>query len=280
MCFTRAQPEAGSATPTLLEFPTCLLMFSFLLYQLEQRTFHKPVHLLYNNVRYDPDNDTASFLILESDWEVLHADTVLVLISSSMSYTSQPVELKRSHKGTRENACYLMNEDNETKGRSVLAKDTYLRSKRLRSRLARNFPCVNASCMSGVNRKSLQKYDSCYQLDVLTSQDLVIHNSAHVHSSTESLFSTEKNTGRFFQKGIDSPCFQVKGDTTPGKKVSGDVIVHSGGQAINHEGCNITVTTEQVDGITQSFGLLNVTWVMAERSNSDDLEVKIKQFTN
>ena len=185
---------------------------------MEQRTFHKPVHLLYNNVRYDPDNDTASFLILESDWEALHADTVLVLVSSSISYTSQPEELKPSNKGTKENACYLTNEDNETKGRSALAKDTYLRSKRLKSRLPRNFPCVNASCMSGVNRKSLQKYDSCYQLDVLTSQDSVIHNLAHVHSSTDCLFSTEKNTEGFFQKGIDSPCFQVKGGTTPGKK--------------------------------------------------------------
>ena len=29
--------------------------FFFFLFQLEQRTFHRPVHLFYNNVRYDPD---------------------------------------------------------------------------------------------------------------------------------------------------------------------------------------------------------------------------------
>ena len=236
----------------------------FFVFQLEQRTFHRPVHLFYNNVRYDPDKETASFLVLEQDWKALHSDTVLILISSSVSCTSHSVELKSSCKATKtDNVCCFTNED-DMKGRNTREKGNMARpSKRRKSRLARNISCVSVSCISDVSGRGLQKYDSCYRLDVLTSQDLVIHNSGHAHSSTDCLVSAGKNTTHLFQKGIDSPSFQLDDEVTSDTKV-----------AVEQDG-NVTVSTEQVDNVVQSFGLLDVMLVIPQSLKSDHLEVVI-----
>lgn len=233
----------------------------FCVFQLEQRTFHRPVHLFYNNVRYDPDKETANFLVLEQDWKALHSDTVLILISSSVSCTSHSVELKSSCKATKNNVCCFTNED-DTKSRNTRAKGKMSRpSKRRKSRVARNISCVSVSCISDVSGRGLQKYDSCYRLDVLTSQDLVIHNSGHAHSSTDCLVSAGRNTSRLFQKGIDSPSFQLEDELTSDIKV-----------AVEQDG-NVTVSTEQVDNVVQSFGFLDVTLVKPQILKSDHLEV-------
>jgi len=117
--------------------------------------------------------------------------------------------------------------------------------------------------MSDASGRGLQKYDSCYRLEIITSQDLVIHNAGHVHSSRDCLISTEMNTVRFFQSGIDAPPFEQKGD----------VIVHENGHAMNDEDNNVTTTKERVDDLVQSYGLLEVTLVKPQTSKTDQLEL-------
>ena len=213
-------------------------------------------------MRYDPDKETASFLVLEEDWKALHSDTVFILISSSVSCTSNAVKLKRSCKTLKNNACCFANEDIDINGRNSRTKETF-RPKRRKSRLTRNLSCVSVSCMSDASGRGLQKYDSCYRLEIITSQDLVIHNAGHVHSSRDCLISTEMNTVRFFQSGIDAPPFEQKGDVT----------VHENGHAMNDEDNNVTTTKERVDDLVQSYGLLEVTLVKPQTSKTDQLEV-------
>lgn len=229
-------------------------------------------------MRYDPKRETASFLVLETDWEALHEDTVLILTSSSVSCTSNAVKLKRSCKATTNNARCFADEAIDMKGRNTRAREeTMLRSKRRKSRLARNLSCVSVSCMSDTKGRGLQKYDSCYRLEILTSQDITIHNSGHINSSRDCLVSTETNTVRFFQSGIDSPSFQLKDDVTLGRKLADDVIVQNSSHAIDDEVSNVAARTERVDDIEQFFGFLDVTLVKAQTSKTDHLEVGRKQ---
>ena len=247
------------------------VFFFLCIFQLEQRTFHRPVHLFYNNVRYDPDKETVCFLVLEQDWKALHSDTVLILISSSVSCTSNSVELKRSCEATKHDLCCVTNEDGMKDGNTPAKGNMPPRpSKRYKSRLAKNLSCVSVSCMSDASGRGLQKYDSCYRLEVLSSQDLVIYNSSHAHFSTDCLVSAGRNTTRFFQSGIDSPSFQLED-----VKEAGDSAVEKSCHAVKQNG-NVTVSTERVDNAVQFFGLLDVRMpVTPQILKSDHLEVVI-----
>ncbi|KAJ7377234.1 hypothetical protein OS493_030436 [Desmophyllum pertusum] len=243
--------------------------------QLEQRTFHRPVHLFYNNVRYDPDQKTVSLLVLETDWKALHAETVLILISSSVNYTSNAVKLKPGCKSSTNNSCCLANETVDVTSKNNREMDALFRSKRRKSRIS----CVRMSCVSDYSSSGLQKYDSCYQLQILSSQDIIIHNTGHMHKSTDCLVAEERQTKapvRLFQTGIDSPSYQLKDDVSLEKKVVDDVIIHNGGHAIEDDGhsCRVTATVERVDDVTQLFGLLDVTLVTHKDAKTDQLEVE------
>ena len=247
----------------------------FYLYKLEQRTFHRPVHLFYNNVRYDPDQKIVSLLVLETDWQALHAETVLILISSSVNFTSNAVKLKPGCKTSTNNSCCLANETVDVTSKNNREMDALFRSKRHKSRLS----CVKMSCVSDYSSRGLQKYDSCYRLEILSSQDIIIHNSGHVHRSTDCLVAEERQTKapvRLFQSGIDSPSYQLKDDVSLEKKVVDDVIIHNGGHAIEDDGdsCRVTATVERVDDVTQLFGLLDVTLVTHKDAKTDQLEVE------
>lgn len=242
----------------------------FCFYKLEQRTFHRPVHLFHNNVRYDPDQGTVSLLMLETDWHAIHDETVLFLISSSANYTSNAVKLKTGFKTSTNNETVSMASKND---REMVER---LRSKRRKSRLSKNLSCVRMSCVSDRTSSGLQKYDSCYRLEILSSQDIIIHNSGHVHRSTDCLVMEERHTiapVRLFPSGIDAPSYQD--DVLQGKKIADDVIIHNGGHAIENVGDskNATTTVEKADDVTQLFGLRDVTMVTRQNAKTDHLQV-------
>ena len=248
------------------------------LYKLEQRTFHRPVHLFYNNVRYDPDQEIVTLLVLEADWHALHVDTVLILVSSSASCTSNAVKLKTACKILTNNSCCFANEAVEKIGKNDHEMVEIRRSKRRKPRLAKNLSCVNMSCVSDHRNSGLQKYDSCYHLEILSRQDIIIHNSGHVHRSTDCLVMEEKRSKtpvRLFPSGIDSPFYQLKNDISQEKKIGSDVVTHNGGHIIEDDSDDklVTTTREQMDDVTQLFGLRNVTFVMRQKAKTDHLEV-------
>ncbi|XP_068726711.1 uncharacterized protein [Montipora capricornis] len=243
---------------------------SWPIFQMKQRTFHRPVHLFYNNIQYDPVKEIVSFLILESDWEALHLDTSLLLISSSVNCTSTAVQLKSGRsKNTR---CAKNGEAMERE--NTLANLSIPRSKRRKSSgLGRNISCISSlSCMSNLRSRGLQKYESCYQLDILPTQVLNTFGSGNEHSSTDCLLSTDNNVERFFQTGIDSPCFQLDADLSLGRADAAGV--RKDNTTIKHEGdAETAVITEKVDDIMQSFGLLDMTLVTLRSSKTDHLEL-------
>ncbi|KAL9951474.1 hypothetical protein ACROYT_G044139 [Oculina patagonica] len=238
--------------------------------QLEQRTFHRPVHLFYNNVRYDPDQGTVSLLLLETDWQALHDETVLILISSSANYTSNAVKLKTGCKTSTNNETVKMASKND---REMVEQ---LRSKRRKSRLSKNLSCVRMSCVSNHTSSGLQKYDSCYRLEILSSRDIIMQNSGHVHRSTDCLVMEERHTiapMRLFPSGIDAPSYQD--DVVQGKKIADDVIIHNGSHAIEDDGDSkdATTTVEKGDDVTQLFGLRDVTVVTRHNAKTNHLEL-------
>ena len=250
-------------------------------YKLEQRTFHRPVHLFYNNVRYDPDQGTVSLLMLETDWDALHDETALILISSSVNCTSHAVKLKPDSKTSTNNSCCFTNETVDITSKNDHQVEEFNRAKRRKSRLSKNLSCVRISCVSGHLSSGLQKYDSCYRLEILSSQDIVIHNSGHVHRSTDCLVTEERQTKapvRLFPSGIDSR-YQLKDDVSLEKKKLDDVIIHNDGHATEDVGDNsrMTTTVERLDGVTQfGFGLRDVTLVSRQSPKTDHLEVVIR----
>ena len=165
---------------------------------------------------------------------------------------------------------------------NTLANLSIPRSKRRKSSgLGRNISCISSlSCMSSLRSRRLQKYESCYQLDILTTQDLNTFGSGNEHSSTDYLLSTDNNVERFFQTGIDSPSFQLDADLSLGRAdAAGEVLVHKDNTTIKHEGdAETAVITEKVDDIMQSFGLLDMTLVTLRSSKTDHLEVQVKQI--
>lgn len=261
-------------------------------FKLEQRTFHRPVHLFYNNVRYDPDQGTVSLLMLETDWQALHAETVLILISSSVNYTSNAVKLKTDLKPSANNYCCYANETVDVTSKNDREMVQRKGSKRRKSRLSKNLSCVRMSCVSDHTSSGLQKYDSCYRLEILSSQDIIIRNSGHVHRSTDCLVMEERHTiapVRLFPSGIDAPSFQLNDDVTLGKRMADDVIIRNSGHAadnvINHNGSHtkeddddskhVTTSGEQLDDAMGLFGLRDVTMVTCKNTKTDHLEVTL-----
>ena len=247
--------------------------FFFFLFQLEQRTFHRPVHLFYNNVRYDPDKETASFLVFETDWETLDPDSVLILISSTISCISNAVKLKHSCKAMENNVCCFTNKGLNTDSGKRDVKETILPQKR-KSLLARNISCVSVSCMSDTSRRGLQNYDSCYRLDILSSQDLVIHNSGHMHSSEVCLVSLDKKPVHLFKSGVDSSSFQLNDDVVLENKLVNDVSLHNRGYANDEGQRRVKAKMERMDDIGLS-DVLSV--VMSQATKTDHLQVRIGQ---
>jgi len=250
----------------------------FFVYKLEQRTFHRPVHLFYNNVRYDSDQGIVTLLVLEADWQVLHVETVLILISSSGNCASNAVKVKNDCKTTKNNLCCFANETVEKQSRNDREMVEIRRSKRRKPRLAKNLSCVNMSCVSDHRDSGLQKYDSCYRLEIMSSQDVIIRNAGHVHKSTDCLVMEERHSKapvRLFPSGIDSPSYQLKDDISREKMIAGDVITRNGGHAIegDSDGKLVTTTRERMDDVTQLFGLCDLTFVTRQKAKTDHLEV-------
>jgi len=246
--------------------------------QLEQRTFHRPVHLFYNNVRYDSDQGIVTLLVLEADWQVLHVETVLILISSSGNCASNAVKVKNDCKTTKNNLCCFANETVEKQSRNDREMVEIRRSKRRKPRLAKNLSCVNMSCVSDHRDSGLQKYDSCYRLEIMSSQDVIIRNTGHVHKSTDCLVTEERHSKapvRLFPSGIDSPSYQLKDDISLEKMIAGDVITRNGGHAIegDSDGKLVTTTRERMDDVTQLFGLCDMTFVTRQKAKTDHLEL-------
>ena len=230
-------------------------------------------------MRYDPDQGIVTLLVLEADWQALHVDTVLILISSSANCTSNAVRLKTGCKTMTNNSCCFANEAVEKIGKKDHEMGEIRRSKRRKPRLAKNLSCVNMSCVSDHRSSGLQKYDSCYRLEILSSQDIIIHNSGHMHRSTDCLVMEERQSKapvRLFPSGIDSTFYQLKNDISQEKKMGGDVISRNGGHAIEEESDDklVTTTRERMDDVTQLFELRNVTFVTRQKTKTDHLEVK------
>ena len=250
----------------------------FLVYKLEQRTFHRPVHLFYNNVRYDSDQGIVTLLVLEADWQALHVETVLILVSSSANCTSNAVKVKADCKTTTNNLCCFANETVEKQSKIDREMVGIRRSKRRKPRLSKNLSCVNVSCVSDHRSSGLQKYDSCYRLEIMSSQDVIIHNADHVHKSTDCLVMEKRHSKapvRLFPSGIDSPSYQLKDEILLEKMIPGDAITRNGGHAIegDSDAKLVTTTREQIDDVTQLFGLRDVTCVTRQKAKTDHLEV-------
>ena len=217
-------------------------------------------------------------LVLEEDWQALHVDTVLILISSSANCTSKAVKLKAGCKILTNNSCCFASETVEKISKNDNEMGEVRRSKRRKPRLAKNLSCVNMSCVSDHRSGGLQKYDSCYQLEILSNQDIIIHSSGHVHRSTDCLVMEERHSKtpvRFFPSGIDSPFYKLKNDISQEKKIGGDVITLNGGHTIEEESNDklVTTTRERKDDVTQLFGLRDVTFVTRQNAKTDHLEV-------
>ena len=228
-------------------------------------------------MRYDPDQGTVTLLVLEADWQALHVDTVLILISSSANCTSNAVKLKTGYKTSTDNSCCFVNETGRKISKNDREKET-LRSKRRKPRLAKNLSCVNMSCVSDHRNGGLQKYDSCYRLEIMSSRDVIIHNAGHMHKSTDCLVMEESHSKapvRLFPSGIDSPSYQLKDDISLEKEIAGDVITRKGGHAIEDDSDSklVTTTRERMDDVTRLFGLRDVTFVTRQKSKTDHLEV-------
>lgn len=210
--------------------------------------------------------------MLESDWEGLHMDTILLLISSSVSCTSGAVHLKRHchFKEARGNihVAFAKNGD-DIEVRDTLARKSILRSKRRKSRdLARNLSCVRSvSCIVfNQKRKGLQKFASSYGLDNLPMQDLNTGNSSNVHSSTDCLLSSENIVTHFYQTGISSPCFQLRAGAPVGTDVTDETLELQ-------SDCEAVTSAEPVDDNIQSFGSLDVPFMTLQPVKADHLEV-------
>ena len=210
--------------------------------------------------------------MLESDWEGLHPDTILLLISSSVNCTSGAVHLKR-HCHFREprgnlGVAFAKNGD-DIEVRDTLARKSILRSKRRKSNdLARNLSCVRSvSCsVFNQNSKGLQAFDSSYRLDNLPMQDLNTGNSSNVHSSTDCLLSTENIVTHFYKTGISSPCFQLRGGAPLGIDASDENLEPE-------SDCEAVTSAEPLDDNIQSFGSLDVTPMTLQPVKADHLEV-------
>ena len=229
-------------------------------------------------MRYDSDQGTVTLLMLEADWQALHVDTVLILISSSANCTSNAVKLKTSSKTPTNNSCCFATETVEKINKNDREMVEILRSKRRKPRLAKNLSCVNMSCVSDRKSDGLQKYDRCYRLEILSSQDIIFHNSGHMHRSTDCLVMEERRSKapvRLFPSGIDSPCYQLNDDISLEKKIAGDVITRSGGQVIedDSDGKLVTTTKERIDDVSEFSGLRDVTIVTRQKAKTDHLEV-------
>ena len=229
-------------------------------------------------MRYDPDQGIVTLLVLESDWQGLHLDTVLILISSSVNCISNTVKLKTGCKTLTNNSCCFPNEIIEKISKNDHEMGEIRRSKRRKPRLAKNLSCVNMSCVSDHRSSGLQKYDSCYRLEILSSQDIPIHNTGHVHRSTDCLVMEERQSKapvRLFPSGIDSPFYQLKNDTSQEKKIGGDVITRNGCHTIEEDSDDKLVrnTRERMDDVTQLFGLRDMTFVARQQAKTDHLEV-------
>ena len=260
-----------------MKYEVCSYHVSFL-YKLEQRTFHRPVHLFSNNVRYDPDQGIVTLLVLEADWQALHVDTVLLLISSSANCTSNAVKLKTVCKTSTNNPCCFGNETVEKISKNDREMVEILRTKKRKPRLGQNLSCVNISCVSDRRSSGLQKYDSCYRLEILSSHDVIIHNTGHMHRSTDCLVMEERHSKvpeRLFPTGIDSPFYQLKDDISLEKMIAGDVVTRNGGHAIENDsdGKLVTTTKERMDDVSQLFGLRDATFVTRKKAKTEHLEV-------
>jgi len=240
--------------------------------QMKQRIFHRPVHLFYNNILYDPAKGIATLFMLESDWEGLHPDTILLLISSSVSCTSGAVHLKR-HCHFREPSGNLRvdwaKNGDDIELRHTLARKSILRSKRRKSNdLARNLSCVRSvSCIVfNQKNKGLQKFDSSYRLDNLPMQDRNTGNSSNVHSSTDCLLSTENIVTHFYKTGISSPCFQLKAGAPLGRDVSDENLEPE-------SDCEAVISAEPLNDNIQSFGSFDLTPMTLQPVKADHFEV-------
>ena len=210
--------------------------------------------------------------MLESDWEGLHPDTILLLISSSVSCTSGAVHLK-SHCHFREPSGNLRvdwaKKGDDIEVRHTLARKSILRSKRRKSNdLARNLSCVRSvSCIVfNQKNKGLQKFDSSYRLDNLPMEDLNTGNSSNVHTSTDCLLSTENIVTHFYKTGISSPCFQLKAGAPLGRDVSDENLEPE-------SDCEAVISAEPLDDNIQSFGSFDVTPMTLQPVKADHFEV-------
>ena len=245
------------------------------------------MHLFYNNVRYDVDQGTVSLLMLEADWKALHEETVLILISSSVNCTSQAVKLKPETRSSTKTSCCFRNETvmmtSKTDHEMVELSQAKRRMRKSR-RSKKNLSCVRISCVSGHVGNGLQKYDSCYRLEILSSQDIIIQNPDHVHKSTDYLVAEErqkKAPSSLVPSGIDSPFDQLEDEVSPETKNSDVVIIHNDGHATEDDSENelLSTTVERVDDITQfGPGLPDVTLVSREVLKTDQLEVGRSTF--
>lgn len=229
-------------------------------------------------MRYDPDQGIVTLLVLEADWQALHVDTVLLLISSSANCTSNAVKLKTGCKTSTNNPCCFANETVEKISKNDREMVEILRSKKRKPRLGRNFSCVNISCVSDRRSSGLQKYDSCYRLEILSSHDVIIPNTGHVHRSTDCLVMEERHSKvpeRLFPTGIDSPFYQLKDDISLEKMIPGDVVTRNGGHAIEDDSDSklVTTTKERMHYVSQLFGLRDVTFVTRKKAKTEHLEV-------
>ena len=228
-------------------------------------------------MRYDPDQGTVTLLVLEVDWQALHVDTVLILLSSSANCTSNAVKLKTGCKTTTDNPCCFVNETGRKISKNHREMEI-LRSKRRKPRLAKNLSCVSMSCVSDHRNSGLQKYDSCYRLEIMSSRDVIIQNAGHMHRSTDCLVMEERHSrapARLFPSGIDSPCYQLKDDISLDKEIAGVVITRKGGHAIEDDSDSklVTTTRERMDDVIRLFRLRDVTFVTRQKSKTDHLEV-------
>ena len=230
-------------------------------------------------MRYDSEHGIVTLLVLEEDWQALHVETVLILTSSSANFTSNAVKVKDGCKTTTKNLCCSVNETVEKQSKNDREIVEIRRSKRRKPRLSKKLSCVSITCVSDHRNNGLQKYDSCYRLEIMSSQDVIIRDADHVHKSTDCLVMEERHSKasvKLFPSGIDSPSYQLNDhDISLQKMIAGDVITRNGGHAVedDSDGKLVTTTRERVDDVTQLFGLREVTFVTRQKAKTDHLEV-------
>ena len=215
--------------------------------------------------------------MLEKDWESLHPETVLVLLSFSTNCKSDLVKVKYDRSETLQGGCSCARVLSDVNGKRGGVRQEIVQKRN--RRIKRNVSFLKVNCMSG-SADNTHVNGDCYQLDALPKPaDLVIHNSGHVYKSTSCLLAEETGGGgteRCFASGIVSPVVSGAEDGCQDVDIDDEVIIHNGAHSVDKKQTDNReiVAVQRIENITRYFGLSDDVNAPVQETRSHALEVR------